>query len=142
MVRTTIRPELPPVDADPVQIGQVLSNLLENAIRFSPPGSEVQISAARWEYAVQVRVTDHGPGIPQEDRDRVFEEFYRKDAGAGRGGSGLGLAIARAVVVAHGGTIRAERRPVVGPPIVFELPIANEATARACRDAARERRDA
>ncbi|HEX6581643.1 MAG TPA: ATP-binding protein [Actinomycetota bacterium] len=124
VVRTTIRPELPPVDADPVQIGQVLSNIIENAIRFSPNGSEIQITAARWHSAVQVRITDQGPGIPAEDRDRVFEEFYRRDAGAGRGGTGLGLAIARAVVVAHGGTISARSAPGGGTAIVFELPIA------------------
>jgi two-component system sensor histidine kinase KdpD len=123
-VRTTIRPELPAVEADPVQIGQVLSNLIENAIRFSPPGTEVHITAARWRSAIQVRVTDHGPGIPEADRERVFEEFYRHDAGVGKGGTGLGLAIARAIVVAHGGTIRAEAAPGGGTAVTFELPIA------------------
>jgi two-component system sensor histidine kinase KdpD len=124
VVRTTIRPELPPVDADPVQLGQALSNIIENAIRFSPRGSEIHITAARWRSAVQVRVTDQGPGIPPPDRDRVFEEFYRRDAGGGRGGTGLGLAIARAVLVAHGGTIWASAAPGGGTAISFELPIA------------------
>jgi two-component system, OmpR family, sensor histidine kinase KdpD len=126
VVRTTIRPDLPPVDADPVQIGQVLSNIIENAIRFSPRGSEIQIAAARWRSAVQVRVTDQGPGIPPDDRERVFEEFYRHDAGGGRGGTGLGLAIARAVVVAHGGTIWASAAPGGGTAVSFELPVAKE----------------
>jgi two-component system sensor histidine kinase KdpD len=122
-VRTNIRAELPPIEADPIQIEQVISNLLENAIRFSP-GSEIQISAAPWQGVVQVRVADHGPGIPQQDRERVFEEFYRRDAGRGRGGTGLGLAIARAVVLAHGGRIWAEAAPGGGTAIVFEVPAA------------------
>jgi two-component system sensor histidine kinase KdpD len=126
IVRTTIRPELPPVDADPVQMGQVLTNIIENAIRFSPRGSEIQIAAARWRSAIQVRVTDQGPGIPPADRERVFEEFYRHDAGGGRGGTGLGLAIARAVVVAHGGTIWASAAPGGGTAVSFEIPIAKE----------------
>ncbi len=126
VVRTTIRPELPTVDADPVQIGQVLSNIIENAIRFSSPGSEIQISAARWRSAVQVRVTDQGSGIAVADRERVFEEFYHRDAGRGRGGTGLGLAIARAVVVAHGGTIWVGAAPGGGTAVSFELPITKE----------------
>jgi len=123
-VRTNIRAELPPIEADPIQIEQVISNLLENAIRFSPGDSELQISAASWQGVVQVRVADHGPGIPSEDRERVFQEFYRRDAGRGRGGTGLGLAIARAVVLAHGGRIWAEAAPGGGTAIVFELPAA------------------
>ena len=140
MVRTTIRSDLPPVDADPIQIGQVLSNIIENAVRFSPERSEIHITAARWRSAVQVRIADQGPGIPSSDRDRVFEEFYRQDAGAGRGGTGLGLAIARAVVIAHGGTISAGSAPGGGAAIVFELPVAvdgsdDEAPSRAPRTA-------
>lgn len=123
-VRTVIRPDLPDVDADPVQIDQVLTNILENAARFSPPGGEVLISLATWQRSVQVRVADHGPGIPPEERERVFDAFYRRDAGAGRGGTGLGLAIARAVVLAHGGKIWAEGAPGGGTAIVLELPIA------------------
>ena len=69
-------------------------------------------------------MTDQGPGIPESDRDLVFEEFYRRDAGEGRGGTGLGLAIARAVVIAHGGTISAGVAPGGGTAITFELPIA------------------
>ena len=123
-VRTTIRPDLPAVDADPVQVGQVLTNIIENAARFSPDGGTIDISAARWRSSVQVRVTDQGPGIPAEDRDRVFEEFYRRDAGRARGGTGLGLAIARAIVHAHGGTISVGRSPTGGTAVTFELPIA------------------
>ena len=124
VVRTTIRPELPPVEADPIQISQVFANILENAARFSPKGSEIHISAAPWRSAIQVRITDQGPGIPESDRDRVFEEFFRRDVGKGRGGTGLGLAIARAIVIAHGGTISVASAPGGGTAITFELPIA------------------
>ena len=107
-----------------MQIGQVLTNLIENASRFAPDGTEIHITAARWRSAIQVRITDQGPGIPESDRDRVFEEFYRRDAGEGRGGTGLGLAIARAVVIAHGGTISAGAAPAAARRSTFELPIA------------------
>jgi two-component system, OmpR family, sensor histidine kinase KdpD len=123
-VRTNIRPNLPAVDADPVQVEQMLSNVLENAVRFSPRGSEIQISAARWQNAVRLHVADHGPGIERGDRIRVFEEFYRRDAGPGRGGTGLGLAIARAIALAHRGRIWVEGAPGGGAVIVMELPTA------------------
>lgn len=123
-VRTNIRAQLPPVDADPVQIEQVITNLLENAVRFSPKGGELHIAVAQWRGTVQARVTDRGAGIAVEDREKVFEEFFNRDAGQGRGGTGLGLAIARAVVVAHGGKIWAEGTPGGGTTIVFELPAA------------------
>jgi two-component system sensor histidine kinase KdpD len=123
-VRTILR-DAPDVPADPVQIDQVLSNLLENAIRFSPPGGEVVVSVAPWQSGVQVRVADEGPGIPPADRERVFEAFARGgDGGRDSGvGSGLGLAIARAIVLAHGGRIRIEGTPSGGAAVVFELPL-------------------
>ena len=130
-IRTTIRPDLPAVEADPVQIGQVLTNIIENAVRYSPHGSTIEISAARWRSSVQVRVTDQGPGIPADDRERVFEEFYRRDAGGARGGTGLGLAISRAIVNAHGGTISIGRAPTGGTAVTFELPIADRESAQA-----------
>lgn len=121
-VRTVIRPDLPEVMLDPVQIDQVLTNVLENAVRFSPAGGDLLVSIAAWRDGVQVRVTDQGPGIPVEERERVFEPFYRGDAGSGGGGSGLGLAISRAIVLAHGGRIRIEGSPSGGTALVFELP--------------------
>jgi two-component system sensor histidine kinase KdpD len=129
-VRTIIRPDLPDVPMDPVQIDQVLTNLLENAARFSPHGGEVLVSASMWQSCVRVRVADQGPGIPTEDRERVFEAFYRRDAGDGRGGSGLGLAIARAIVLGHGGRIWIEGAPSGGTAVVFELPTADAAPVR------------
>jgi len=127
-VRTLFR-EAPEVPVDPVQIDQVLTNLLENAARFAPPGTEVLVSVAPWRDAVQVRVADQGPGVPPEERERVFEAFVREDPGHG-GGSGLGLAIARAIVLAHGGRIWLEGTPGGGTAAVFELPRSDTAPGR------------
>jgi two-component system sensor histidine kinase KdpD len=129
-VRTVVRPDLPEVPIDPVQIDQVLSNLLENAARFSPPGGEILLSAAPWRRSVRIRVADQGPGIPADERDRVFEPFFRRDTGEARMGSGLGLAIARAVVQAHGGRIWIEGSPSGGTAVVFELPVADAQPVR------------
>jgi two-component system sensor histidine kinase KdpD len=121
-VRSIVRPDLPEVLIDPVQVDQVLTNVLENAARFSPLGGEILVAVSSWRDGVQVRVSDQGPGIPPEDRERVFEPFVRGDAGGGRGGSGLGLAIARAIALAHGGRIRIEGAPTGGAAVVLELP--------------------
>lgn len=125
-VRTLLR-DAPDVAADPVQIDQVLSNLIENAIRFSPPGGEIVVSTAVWHSSVQVRVVDHGRGIAPADRDRVFEAFARVGASSPdeAGSSGLGLAIAKAIVVAHGGRIWIEGVPAGGTAVAFELPVAD-----------------
>ena len=128
-IRTNLRAHLPAIDADPIQIEQVLTNLLENAMRFSPKGSEIQISAAQWHGVIQTRISDHGSGIPQEDRTRVFEEFFSRATGSARAGTGLGLAIARAVVLAHSGKIWAEGAPGGGTTICFELPEAGTSGA-------------
>jgi two-component system sensor histidine kinase KdpD len=120
-VRTVLRDDVPEIRADPVQLDQVLTNLVENAARFSPPDGEVSVFVAPWRSGVQVRVADQGPGVPPEERERVFEPFYRRDDGR-RTGSGLGLAIARAIVVAHGGRIWIEGMPAGGAAVVFELP--------------------
>jgi two-component system sensor histidine kinase KdpD len=122
-VRTILR-DVPEVPVDPVLIDQVVSNLLENAVRFSPPGGEVTISVVPWRSAVQVRVADQGPGIAPADRERVFEPFTQLGAAGpdASGGSGLGLAISRAIVLAHGGRIWIEGAPGGGAAVVFELP--------------------
>jgi two-component system sensor histidine kinase KdpD len=113
---------LPDVSVDPVQIDQVLTNLLENAGRLAPAGTAIQVSVLWMHGAVQVRVTDEGPGIPLEERDRVFEAFYRGSTTPDTPGSGLGLAIAKAVVVAHGGRIWIEDAPHGGCVVAFEIP--------------------
>jgi two-component system sensor histidine kinase KdpD len=122
-VRLNVRPDLPDVFVDPVQIDQVLTNLLENAAAHSPSGGEVMVAAASYRDAIQIRVADRGAGIPEAERERVFEAFYRGDAAPERPGSGLGLAIAQAIVVAHGGRIWIEGAPGGGTVVVFELPV-------------------
>jgi two-component system sensor histidine kinase KdpD len=123
-LRTSIRADLPLVNIDPIQIDQALTNVVENAARFSPPGSEIRISAYAWHSQVEIRIADEGPGISSEERERVFEPFYKRDAGLGRGGTGLGLAIARAILQAHGGRVRIEGTPSGGTAVVFEVPAA------------------
>jgi len=118
-LRLMLRENLPEIPLDLGQIDQALTNVLENAARFTPPGRRITIAAARWRDGVQVRIADRGPGIPREERERVFEPFVR---GEGSAGTGLGLAIARAIVEAHGGTIRVADEPGGGTAIVIELP--------------------
>jgi len=92
--------------ADPDRLRQVLLILLDNALRFSPRGETVRVDCRRVGREVELRVADRGPGIPGQERQRVFERFYRLDTGGSGAGSGLGLAIARWIVRAHGGTIQ------------------------------------
>ncbi|HEX5937870.1 MAG TPA: ATP-binding protein [Actinomycetota bacterium] len=118
-LRLMLRDDLPEIPLDLGLIDQALTNVLENAARFTPPGKAITVVAARWREGVQIRVSDSGPGIPREDRERVFEPFVRGEASAG---TGLGLAIARAIVEAHDGTIRLGDEPGGGTAVVIELP--------------------
>jgi two-component system sensor histidine kinase KdpD len=118
-VQLTMRESLPEIQLDVVQIDQALTNIIENAVRFTPPGTQITVTAARWHGGVQVRIADQGQGIPKEERDRVFEPFVR---GEGSIGTGLGLAIARAIVEAHGGKIRIGASPGGGTAVIFDLP--------------------
>ena len=116
-----------PVHADHDRICQVLINLLDNAIRFSPPGEVVRVSIASAPSGVTVSVQDRGPGIPAPDQSRVFERFYRADRSRARdahgsAGAGLGLAIAQALVEAHGGHITLESCEGQGTTVRFTLP--------------------
>lgn len=105
---------------DPRRIRQVLGNLLSNALRFSPPGSTITVSARRKGPEIWVSVQDQGPGIPPEDLPHIFERFYKADKSRSEGGSGLGLAIAKEIVQAHGGRIWAENQG--GACFTFTLP--------------------
>jgi signal transduction histidine kinase len=113
------------VEVDAQRLQQVLANLLSNAAKFSPTGSEVTVTATCIEDTVRVTVTDHGPGIPAEFRDRIFEKFSQADASDSRqkGGSGLGLAISRELVERMGGRIAYESVAGEGATFYFELPI-------------------
>jgi signal transduction histidine kinase len=95
---------------DPERIHEVLTNLLSNAVRHSPPGGQVTVRGAPVPGGVRIEVSDEGPGVPPEHLDQIFERFYRVDAAreSRAGGAGLGLAIARSIVELHGGSIRAE----------------------------------
>lgn len=119
---------LPPVLADRDRIVQVLSNLLDNALKFTPPGGTVRVEAAARDAAAEVSVHDTGPGIPEEERDLVFERFWRGTGRSphGRAGSGLGLAIAKGIVEGHGGEIWVESEPGRGTSLRFTLPLAAE----------------
>jgi two-component system sensor histidine kinase KdpD len=119
-VRLLVREDLPMAPMDVVQVDQALTNLLENAARYGPPGSEISVYGARWEDAVEVRVSDRGPGIPPDQRDRVMEPFVRGD---GTTGTGLGLSIAAAIVESHGGRIWIQETPGGGATVVFRLPV-------------------
>jgi signal transduction histidine kinase len=125
-VRTLVPPDLAPVDADPERLHQVLFNLLDNAFRFTESRGTVTIRAGRNPDGCEVIVEDTGPGIPDEHLPLVFERFYRVDPSRSRGdgGTGIGLAIARSVIEAHGGTIRAEGADGRGARFRFVLPVA------------------
>jgi two-component system sensor histidine kinase BaeS len=112
------------LDADPVRLTQVLRNLVRNAVAHTEPGGRVSVSARARDGWLTIAVADDGPGIPAEHLERVFERFHRIDAGRARrqGGTGLGLPIARAIVEAHGGHIRADSPPRAGATITLALP--------------------
>jgi signal transduction histidine kinase len=118
---------LPAIDADAERVHQVLFNLVDNAVRFTPGGGHVTVSAHRHDGQVEIRVVDTGVGIGGEHLPRLFERFYRVDPARARegGGTGIGLAIARSVVEAHGGQIRAESEPGRGSTFSFDLPVAS-----------------
>jgi two-component system sensor histidine kinase KdpD len=116
--------DLPPVHCDYVAIDQVLSNLIENATRYTPPGADIQLSIRVRGEEAELEVADNGPGIPVEALPHLFKPFYRVlGADPGAPGSGLGLAIARGLVEAHGGRIWVENRPQGGARFVFTLPL-------------------
>ena len=118
-LKSEIDPDLPPVSADAARIRSVLMNLLSNAVRSTPAGGQVTVSARPIGESVTIAVRDTGQGIPDELRGRIFERFVK---GPGSPGAGLGLAISRDIVVAHGGTIEAASEVGKGTEIRFTLP--------------------
>jgi two-component system sensor histidine kinase KdpD len=124
-VTLEIDDDLPPVEVDELQVGRVLTNLIENANEWAPAGGKIAVGASASEDRLTAWVENDGPAIAPNDLDRVFETFWTRRAR----GSGLGLAIAKRVVEAHGGTIRAENRRR-GPRFTFTLPLARVAASR------------
>jgi two-component system sensor histidine kinase KdpD len=146
-VDTNVDPGIPPVPMDVVEIDEVLTNLLANAVKYTPPGTPIHASAHAVPAApgssnefVEVLVADEGPGIPRESLPYLFQRFYRVTAGkasgaegtgssggpgssVGTGGWGLGLAIVKGIVEAHGGQVRAWNQPGGGAVFAFTLPI-------------------
>jgi two-component system sensor histidine kinase KdpD len=115
--------DLTPVPLDDVLIEQVFINLLENAIKYTPQDSPIEILATALPDEVEVEVTDRGPGVPTAERDHVFEKFYRLAREGAAGGAGLGLAICKGFVEAHGGRMWVEDRPGGGSRFRFTLPV-------------------
>jgi signal transduction histidine kinase len=120
-LRTEVAPDMATLDVDRVRIGEVLANLISNALRHTPAGGTVTIGVGRDEAGVAFRVTDTGKGIEPDELAHVFERFARSPESRG---SGLGLAIAKSLVQTHGGTISAESEPGRGTTIRFVLPAA------------------
>jgi signal transduction histidine kinase len=123
-IATTSDPDLPMVNVDPDRMIQVLVNLLDNALRYTPTGGRITMSAEEIGENVAITVKDTGPGIPAEDLRHVFERFYRGDKSRQReaGSTGLGLAITRSLVESQGGWIRVESQPDEGASFIIELP--------------------
>lgn len=122
-VTVRIDPGVPLVECDAVLIERVLANLLENAGKYTPPGSPVEIGVQAAAGQLETRVRDHGPGVPPGQEDAIFEKFTRGQAESATPGMGLGLAICRAIVQAHHGEIRVERAAPQGASFVFSLPL-------------------
>ena len=117
--------DLPLVLIDSVLIEQVLVNLLENAIKYTPSGSPIDLSAWAEDRKVIIEIADHGPGLPPGEEERIFDKFYRVHP-TDSGGVGLGLSICRAIVEAHGGRIWAATRADGGAVFCFTLPLVGE----------------
>jgi len=124
-VKVELPPDLPLLQFDAVLIERVLCNLLENAAKYAPDHTSIELAARCTDAVVEVMVKDHGPGFPEHRRDELFNMFVRGQAESGKPGAGLGLAICKAIVEAHGGHIRAENRPDGGACVSFTLPIGN-----------------
>jgi two-component system, OmpR family, sensor histidine kinase KdpD len=122
-VKVTLAEGILLVSMDMVLMNQVLINLLDNTLKYTPPGSSIEISAHVHAGHLLIKVLDHGPGIPERDLGRIFDKFYRLPVPEGVRGTGLGLSICKGIVEAHGGSIWAENRSGGGLRIVIQLPV-------------------
>ena len=124
--QTEIPSDLPTIEVDRLRFAQVIGNLLSNAIKYTPSGGRVDISAGRNDGALWIRIADNGPGIPDEEHEKIFQPFYRGDQGRRiKQGMGLGLSIARDLTIAHGGYIDLETQPGEGSAFTIWLPLEN-----------------
>lgn len=122
-IRTLLPDHLPLLWIDAVLIEQVLTNLIENAIKYTPEGSPIDISAELLTNHIAITVTDYGFGIPQGMEEKIFDKFYRLESESHQGGVGLGLTLCRAIIEAHGGTIHATNQNGKGASFIINLPI-------------------
>lgn len=133
-VDVRIPSDLPLVEVDAVLIDQLLVNLIENVLKYTPAGSPIDVRVESQSAALVLRVEDRGPGIGADERERVFDKFYRGRKGRlNDGGSGLGLTICRAIARAHDGTIHVEARPGGGAAVICSLPVCRDATPSRAR---------
>jgi two-component system sensor histidine kinase KdpD len=124
-VAVQVPDDLPEVNADPGLLERILVNVLANALRYSPPDTPPTVAASDHAGWVEVRVIDHGPGIPVADRERVFMPFQRLGDRDNETGVGLGLALSRGLAEAMGGTLAPESTPDGGLTITLSLPVAD-----------------
>ncbi len=125
VLTTRIEPDLPPINADPQRIGQVIGNLLSNALRYTPENKgQIILTVRQVQKNIELNVQDNGPGISEEDLPHLFDRFWRGEKSRTRaeGGAGLGLAIAKQLVELHGGTIEVESKPGEGTKFRVSLP--------------------
>ncbi|MGH2614206.1 MAG: GAF domain-containing sensor histidine kinase, partial [Thermomicrobiales bacterium] len=130
-VTLAIKRDLPSLRLDYVQIAQVLVNLIENAVTYTPAGTPITVAARSVPGAVEISVHDEGSGIPPESQQRLFEKFYRAGSATGASGTGIGLTISKGLVEAHGGHIGVESAPAAGTTFRFTLPLPAGADADA-----------
>jgi signal transduction histidine kinase len=121
-VRASVHGPLPAVRGDRERLRQVLTNLVENAVKYSPAGEEVDVTASIFNGRLLVEVTDRGPGVPTEEHQLIFEKFGRAKTGTTMPGTGLGLFIARSIAEAHGGTLEVHSAPDLGATFALSLP--------------------
>jgi signal transduction histidine kinase len=119
-----VAPDMPYVEVDADLIELVIRQLVDNALRYSPPASPLMVRAGRTPEGVVIRVRDYGPGIAPEEQARVFEKYYRGSTGSKARGTGLGLAIAREIARAHGGEVWLETTSPQGSEFCLSLPVA------------------
>ena len=123
-LKLDIAPHLPALELDSGRMTQVITNILDNALRHTPENGQILLSVKQSKDRVEIAVQDSGPGLPLEDAKRIFERFYRTDSSRQRedGGSGLGLAIAKSIVQAHNGQLSAKSEPNRGLKVIISLP--------------------
>jgi two-component system sensor histidine kinase KdpD len=122
-VITHLAPDLPLIQLDGVAMEQVLVNVIDNAIEYTPADAAIEISAAVCNQRLDIDIADRGPGLPPGDEERIFQKFFRASPNNTQRGTGLGLAISRGIVEAHDGTISAINRPGGGALFRISLPM-------------------